>query len=85
VLDIDKRCKTSDLLRLSDDGKCKCRLAGRFRAEDFNYSSTRKSTDSKCAVDQNVSSRNNIYIDDPFPAQTHDCTFTVVFRDLLNR
>src|SRR5213080_2845378 len=73
------------LLRLSDDRKCKGRFAGRFRAENFDYSSARKSTDSEGAVDQNVSSRNHIDINDPFAAQTHDRTFAIIFRDLLDR
>src|SRR5262249_25536007 len=84
VLDVDKGCEATALLRLSDDGKCKRCFAGRFRAEDFDYSAARKSTDSESAVDQNVSSRNDIDIDDPFPAQTHDRTFAVIFRDLLD-
>src|SRR5207247_8990606 len=46
---------------------------------------TGKSTDSKRAFDQNVSSRNDIDINDPFAAQTHDRTFAVIFRDLLDR
>jgi len=85
VLDIDKRCETAALSRLRDDSKHKRCLAGRFRAEDLDYSSTRKSTNSEGAVDQNVSSRNDIDINDSFAAQTHDRTFAVIFRDLLDR
>ena len=85
MLDIDKRCKAAALLRLSDDRKRKRCFAGRFRAEDFDYSSARKSTDPEGAVYQNVSSRNDIDINDPFAAQTHDRTFAVIFRDLLDR
>ena len=84
MLDINKRCKASGLLCLSDDRQCQCRFAGRFRAEDFDYSSPRKSTDAEGAVYQNVSSRNNIDINDPLAAQTHDRTFAVIFRDLLD-
>src|SRR5206468_9196106 len=85
MLDIDKRCESVALLRLSDDRKCKRCFAGRFRAEDFDYSSARKSTHSEGAVDQDVSSWNDIDINDPFAAQTHDRTFAVIFRDLLDR
>ena len=85
MLDIDKRCEPAAFLRLSDDCKCKRCFAGRFWAENFDYSSPRKSTDSEGAVDQNISSRNDIDVNDPFPAQTHDCTFAVIFRDLLDR
>ena len=85
MLDIYKRCEAAALLRLSDDRKRKRCFAGRFRAEDFDYSTARKSTDPERAVDQNVSSRNDIDVNDPFPAQTHDGTFSVIFRDLLDR
>src|SRR5262245_47568742 len=85
MLDINEGCEAAAFLRLSDDRKCKRRFAGRFRAEDFDYSPARKSTDSERAVDQNVSSRNDIDINDLFPAQTHDRTFAVIFRDLLDR
>jgi len=47
VLDIYKRCEAAALLRLSDDRKRKRCFAGRFRAEDFDYSSARKSTGAK--------------------------------------
>src|SRR5262249_49481508 len=85
VLDIDECCEAGALLRLSDDRKCKRRFARRFRAEDFDYSSARKSTDSESAIDQNVSSWNDIDINNPFAAQTHDRPFAVIFRDLLDR
>src|SRR5215471_16724243 len=85
MLDINKRCKAAAFLRLRDDRKRKRRFAGRFRAEDFDYSPARKSTDSECAVDQYVSGRNDIDIDNLFPAQTHDRTFAVIFCDLLDR
>src|SRR5262249_25961928 len=85
MLDIDKRRETAASLRLRDDRKRKRRFAGRFRAEDFDYSPARKSTDSECAVDQNVARRNDIDINDLFHAQTHDRTFAVIFRDLLYR
>jgi hypothetical protein len=85
VLDIYKRREATALLRLSDDRKCKRCFTGRFRAEDFDYSTARKSTDPEGAVNQNVSSRNDIDINDPFAAQTHDRTFAVIFRDLLDR
>src|SRR5205807_2388164 len=84
-LDSDERCEASALLRLSDDGQCKRCFAGRFRAENFHNPSAWKSTDSEGAVDQNVSSRNDIDINNPFAAQTHDRTFAVIFRDLLDR
>src|SRR4029078_4110287 len=84
-LDINKCCEAASLLRLSDDRKCKRCFAGRFRAEDFDYSTARKSPDPEGAVYQNVSSRNDIDINDPFAAQTHDRTFAVIFRDLLDR
>src|SRR5215813_11990833 len=85
MLDIDKRRETAASLRLRDDRKRKRCFAGRFRAEDFHYSPSRKSTDSECAVDQNVAGRNDIDNNDLFPAQTHDRTFAVIFRDLLDR
>src|ERR1044071_4699879 len=85
MFDVDKRCETAALLRLSDNGKCKCCFAGRFRAEDFDDSSARKSTDSESAVDQDVSSRNDINVRDPFAAQTHDRAFAVILCDLLDR
>ena len=47
MLDIYKRCEAAALLRLSDDRKRKRCFAGRFRAEDFDYSSARKSTGAK--------------------------------------
>ena len=85
MLDIDKRREAAALLRLGDDRKRKRCFAGRFRAEDFDYSTARKSTDPEGAVYQNVSSRNNIDINDRFAAQTHDRTFAVIFCDLLDR
>ena len=85
MLDIDKCCEAAALLCLSDDRKRKRRFAGRFRAENFDYSPARKSTDAEGAVYQNVSSRNDIDVNDPFAAQTHDRTFSVIFRDLLDR
>ena len=85
MLDIYKRREAAALLRLRDDRKRKRCFAGRFRAEDFDYSTARKSTDPEGAVYQNVSSRNDIDINDPFAAQTHDRTFAVIFRDLLDR
>ena len=85
MLDIDKRCEAAAFLRLSDDCKRKRRFAGRFRAKDFDYSTARKSTDPQRAVYQNVSSRNNIDINDCFATQTHDRTFAVIFCDLLDR
>ena len=85
MLDVYKRCEAAALLCLSDNCKRKRCFAGRFRAEDFDYSTARKSTDPERAVDQNVSSRNDIDVNDPFPAQTHDRTFAVIFRDLLDR
>ena len=60
-------------------------FTARFRAENLHHSATRESTDSESAVDQNVSRRNDIDINDPLSAQTHDRSFAVIFRDLLDR
>ena len=85
MLDIDERREAAALLRLRDDRKRERRFAGGFRAENFDDSAARKSADSERAVDQDVSGRNDIDIDDLFVAQPHDRAFAVIFRDLLDR
>src|SRR5262249_50785254 len=84
VLDVNKGCQASALLRLSNNRKCERCFAGRFGAENLHYSSTWKSADSERAVNQNISGWNNIDIDNPFPAQTHDRAFAIVFGNLLD-
>ena len=63
-LDVDECCKASGLLRLRDDGQRKRRLAGRFRAKNFDDSPPGKSTNSERAIDQDVSRGNDIDIYD---------------------
>src|SRR5207244_13494775 len=55
------------------------------RSNSLYTSSAPKSTDSKPAIDQNVTRGNNVNIDDLFITETHDRAFAVIFRDLLNR
>ena len=85
MLDIDERGQTAALLRLRDHGECERRFPGRFRAEYFNHAAARKSAYAKSAIDQNVPGWDDVDVDYLFCAQTHDCAFTVVFCDLLNR
>jgi hypothetical protein len=85
VFDIDKRCEAPALLCLRNDSERKRCFARRFRAENFDHSSPRKSTHPERAIYQNIAGRDDIDINDFLPAQTHDRTFSVVFRDLLDR
>ena len=84
MLHVDKRRQPSTFLRLRNNRESKSRFTRGFRPENFDYSSSWKTTDAERAIDQNVAGRDNIDIDDLFIAQAHDCAVAVVFGDLLD-
>src|SRR6059058_2394719 len=84
MLDIDKRRQPATLLRLRDNGESQRRFAGRLRTVNFHDTSARKTANAERAIDQNISRRNDLDVDDLLVAETHDRAITVVFCDLLN-
>src|SRR5436190_1627510 len=76
--------RNAALLRLRYHGEGERCFPGRFRSENFNHATTRKSAYAQSAIDQNVASRNYINVDDLFGAQAHDRAFTVILRYLLD-
>src|SRR4029077_17736668 len=85
VLDVNERRQPATLLRLCNHRQGKCRFPRRFWAENFYYAASWKSAHTESAIDQNVSSGNDIDIDNFLVAKAHDRAFTVVFCYLLNR
>src|SRR6267143_3670227 len=85
MFDVDERGKPAALLRLCNNGERERGFAGRFRTENFNHSSPRKSTNAERAINENVAGRDDIDIDNLFVTQAHDCTVAVILGNLLNR
>src|SRR3989344_8886886 len=50
VLGVDKRAYPALFLCFSNSVEGKCRFAGRFRAEDFNYAPARVAADPECPI-----------------------------------
>ena len=84
MLDIDKGGQAAALLRLRDHREGECCFSRSFRAVNFNHSAPRKSAYAERAINQNISGRDNVDINDLLVPETHDGAFAVVFRDLLN-
>ena len=85
MFDIDKRGEATTLLRLRNDGEREGGLARRFRAEHFHHTPPRKSAHAQSAINQDIASGNYVDIDNGIIAESHDRTFAIIFRDLLNR
>src|SRR4029077_1540038 len=55
------------------------------RSKNLNHSPTRKPTNAKGTINQNIPGRNDVDIRDLVASQAHDGTFTIIFGNLLNR
>ena len=85
MFDVDERGKPAAFLRLCDNGQRERGFAGRFRTENFNHSSPRKSADAERAINENVAGRDDIDIDNLFVTQAHNRAVAVILGNLLNR
>ena len=85
MFDVDKGRQPTTFLRLSNHRQGQCRFPGRLRPEHFDDPASWESANAERAINQDVTSRNDVDIDNFLVTQTHDRAFTVVFSDLLNR
>ena len=81
---VDERSQPAALLRLGNDRQCERGFARRFRAENFDDSSSRESADTQSAVYENVAGGNDIDVDDFLVTEAHNGAVTVILGDLLN-
>ena len=79
---VDKRSEATGLLRVGDDVQHERRLAGRFRAENFNDPAAGHAADPQRQVERQRAGGNHVDLDlRAGVAQAHDAAFAVGFGD----